>query len=154
MRRAIALLLAGTLPGAAFPASSSFGRGGFEGGNGDTSTPIKHLVVIFQENISFDHYFGTYPRLPIRWASPFSCSARNAHRKWLHARLTWKQPERLNPANGDGAANPFRLSERKPRPPTRITITAGAASIRQRTDGPVSDSVGTAGPPPSAPPVK
>jgi phospholipase C len=26
-----------------------------------TSTPIKHLVVIFQENVSFDHYFGTYP---------------------------------------------------------------------------------------------
>ena len=26
-----------------------------------TATPIKHLVVIFQENISFDHYFGTYP---------------------------------------------------------------------------------------------
>ena len=25
------------------------------------TTPIKHLVVIFQENISFDHYFGTYP---------------------------------------------------------------------------------------------
>jgi phospholipase C len=28
---------------------------------GDTTTPIKHLVVIFQENVSFDHYFGTYP---------------------------------------------------------------------------------------------
>ena len=27
-----------------------------------TYTPIKHLVVIFQENVSFDHYFGTYPR--------------------------------------------------------------------------------------------
>lgn len=27
----------------------------------DTATPIKHLVVIFDENISFDHYFGTYP---------------------------------------------------------------------------------------------
>jgi phospholipase C len=26
-----------------------------------TTTPIKHIVVIFQENISFDHYFGTYP---------------------------------------------------------------------------------------------
>ena len=26
-----------------------------------TSTPIKHLVVVFGENISFDHYFGTYP---------------------------------------------------------------------------------------------
>ena len=27
----------------------------------DTKTPIKHLVVIFQENHSFDAYFGTYP---------------------------------------------------------------------------------------------
>lgn len=27
-----------------------------------TATPIKHVVVIFQENVSFDHYFGTYPR--------------------------------------------------------------------------------------------
>ncbi|HEX4192682.1 MAG TPA: alkaline phosphatase family protein [Stellaceae bacterium] len=27
-----------------------------------TATPIEHLVVIFQENNSFDHYFGTYPR--------------------------------------------------------------------------------------------
>jgi phospholipase C len=26
-----------------------------------TATPIKHFVVIFQENVSFDHYFGTYP---------------------------------------------------------------------------------------------
>lgn len=26
-----------------------------------TSIPIKHLVVLFQENSSFDHYFATYP---------------------------------------------------------------------------------------------
>jgi phospholipase C len=25
-------------------------------------SPIKHLVVIYQENVSFDHYFGTYPK--------------------------------------------------------------------------------------------
>jgi len=25
------------------------------------TTPIEHVVVIFQENVSFDHYFGTYP---------------------------------------------------------------------------------------------
>ena len=35
-------------------------------GNGDaestqTTTPIKHVIVIFGENISFDHYFATYP---------------------------------------------------------------------------------------------
>ena len=27
----------------------------------NTKTPIKHLVILFQENVSFDHYFGTYP---------------------------------------------------------------------------------------------
>ena len=26
-----------------------------------TKTPVKHLVVIFQENVAFDHYFATYP---------------------------------------------------------------------------------------------
>jgi phospholipase C len=26
-----------------------------------TATPVKHLVVLFQENVSFDHYFATYP---------------------------------------------------------------------------------------------
>lgn len=33
------------------------------GGNHDgTATPIQHVVVIFQENVSFDHYFATYPK--------------------------------------------------------------------------------------------
>lgn len=27
----------------------------------ETATPIKHVIVIFDENISFDHYFATYP---------------------------------------------------------------------------------------------
>jgi phospholipase C len=35
---------------------NSSGRGGPA-----TTTPIKHIVIIFDENISFDHYFGTYP---------------------------------------------------------------------------------------------
>jgi phospholipase C len=26
-----------------------------------TTTPVKHLVVIYDENVSFDHYFATYP---------------------------------------------------------------------------------------------
>jgi phospholipase C len=26
-----------------------------------TTTPIKHVIVIFQENVSFDHYYATYP---------------------------------------------------------------------------------------------
>jgi phospholipase C len=30
-------------------------------GDSSTASPIKHVVVIFQENVSFDHYFATYP---------------------------------------------------------------------------------------------
>src|ERR1700730_17241973 len=26
------------------------------------TNPIQHVVVIFQENVSYDHYFGTYPK--------------------------------------------------------------------------------------------
>ena len=40
-----------------------------------TATPIKHLVVIFQENVSFDHYFGTYPiALNLPGETPFRAS--------------------------------------------------------------------------------
>jgi phospholipase C len=31
------------------------------GQGSSTTTPIQHVVVIYQENVSFDHYFGTYP---------------------------------------------------------------------------------------------
>jgi phospholipase C len=26
------------------------------------ATPITNVIVLFQENVSFDHYFGTYPK--------------------------------------------------------------------------------------------
>src|SRR5258705_393680 len=42
-----------------------------------TATPIKHVVVIFQENVSFDHYFGTYPNaLNLSGETPFMASPR------------------------------------------------------------------------------
>src|ERR1019366_6429288 len=37
------------------------GAGALADDHAPTATPIKHVVVIFQENVSFDHYFGTYP---------------------------------------------------------------------------------------------
>ncbi|GAC1595339.1 MAG: hypothetical protein NVS3B21_18340 [Acidimicrobiales bacterium] len=40
-----------------------------------TSTPIKHVVVIFQENVSFDHYFGTYPKATNTGGQPFAAAA-------------------------------------------------------------------------------
>jgi phospholipase C len=37
--------------------------------------PIRHLVVIFQENVSFDHYFATYPHASGADGSPFTARA-------------------------------------------------------------------------------
>jgi phospholipase C len=42
----------------------------------ETTTPIKHVVVIFQENVSFDHYFGTYPNAANTSGQPFSAAKR------------------------------------------------------------------------------
>ena len=38
---------------------------------GKTQTPVEHLVVIFQENVSFDHYFATYPAASNPPGEPF-----------------------------------------------------------------------------------
>jgi phospholipase C len=45
----------------------------------DTSTPIKHVVVIFQENVSFDHYFATYPYAANPGGEPIFLSRKGAH---------------------------------------------------------------------------
>ncbi|MFJ4923004.1 phospholipase C [Streptomyces sp. NPDC088725] len=43
-------------------AAPSWGAAPTAESGGGTATPVKHLVVIFDENISFDHYFATYPQ--------------------------------------------------------------------------------------------
>ena len=41
-----------------------------------TASPIKHVVVIFEENVSFDHYFGTYPNAAGTDGQPFQAAPR------------------------------------------------------------------------------
>src|SRR2546429_6494873 len=56
LTKVLAILAASTMtPLPMYPASAQDKDGS------STKTPIKHVVVIFQENVSFDHYFGTYP---------------------------------------------------------------------------------------------
>lgn len=75
------------------------------------TTPIHHLVVIFGENISFDHYFGTYPNAlnppnePAFHAQPGTPSING-----LTATLLQRNPNFLNvKVNRQDAVNPFRL---------------------------------------------
>ena len=74
-----------------------------------TTTPIQHLVVIFQENVSFDHYFGTYPTATNPSGEPaFTPLPGTPAVNGLQGGLSTANPN-LNPANGTGATNPYRL---------------------------------------------
>jgi len=74
-----------------------------------TSTPIKHVVVIFGENESFDHYFGTYPHATNPPGEPVFTAAQNTPAVNGFTPDLLNNNPNLNPANGTGAANPFRL---------------------------------------------
>lgn len=74
------------------------------------SAAIKHVVVIFGENVSFDHYFATYPTAANPAGEPpFTAAAGTPTPDGLNGTLLTANPNALNPANGAGATNPFRL---------------------------------------------
>ena len=84
--------------------------GGSGGGAGSTATPIKHLVVIFGENNSFDHYFGTYPVASNPDGEPAFVAAEGTPTvNGLDVALLNSNPNATNSTNGAGAVNPFRL---------------------------------------------
>jgi len=136
-----------------------------------TATPIKHLVVIFQENVSYDHYFGTYPHAQNNSGeTPFHAFANTPKNNNLVTPLDvnnnflplvgidlLNHNPNNNPAspgngrtNGANASNPFRLS-----PAQALTADQGhnespeeSAYNNGKMDG-FPAWVGTAGPPPA-----
>ncbi|MEO6965616.1 MAG: alkaline phosphatase family protein, partial [Acidobacteriaceae bacterium] len=76
-----------------------------------TTTPIQHVVVIFGENISFDHYFGTYPHALNPPNEPTFVPDQNTPTiNGLTTTLLKRNPNFFNVAvNGKDATNPFRL---------------------------------------------
>jgi phospholipase C len=66
---------------------------------GGTATPIKHVVVIFQENVSFDHYFGTYPNAAnLPGETPFNAKEDTPRANTLEAAgLLTNNPNKVNP---------------------------------------------------------
>ena len=136
-----------------------------------TATPIKHLVVIFQENVSFDHYFGTYPKAQnLTGETPFVAKKDtpkvnnlvtpldvNNHFAPLGGiDLINHNPNNSQTApnngkqNGTAASNPFRLA-----PSQALTADQGhnespeeSAYDNGKMDG-FPAWVGTAGPPPA-----
>ncbi len=68
-------------------------------GHGDsTATPIKHVVVIYDENVSFDHYFGTYPQAANTDGTPFKAAKHTpTPDNLVSARLLKKNPNQYAP---------------------------------------------------------
>src|SRR5215469_8198419 len=120
---------------------------------GRPSTPIKHIVIVFQENISFDHYFGTYPKALNPSGEPqFRAFPNTPTVNGLSIALRIANPN-LTPTNQSGATNPFRLRRSQ-------AVTSDQdhdyGPEQAAFDGGLMDlfplNVGTPGPPPSAPP--
>jgi phospholipase C len=136
-----------------------------------TATPIKHLVIIFQENISFDHYFGTYPVAQNTDGTPFHPSSNtptvnslltpldvnNGFKPLTGVDLINNNPNGPKGSgaaiNGAGASNPFRL---RPAQPFLADQGHNYKPEQQASDNGKMDAfpkfTGTAGPPPSTPP--
>ncbi|MDE0853233.1 MAG: alkaline phosphatase family protein [Nevskia sp.] len=147
--------------------STSGSSSGDPAANLATATPIKHLVVIYGENVSFDHYFGTYPAAQnntgeVKFTAASGTPTANNLKTPLDPSngfaaisgidLINNNPNATNTGNGAGATNPFRLA-----PSAAATADQGHnyKPEQQAADGGKMDAfpqyTGTSGPPPGAP---
>ena len=132
--------------------SGLFLNAGGAGAASPTKTPIKHIVVIFQENISFDHYFATYPVALNPSGEPsFTAAAGTPTVNGLAAGMLTLNPNYLNKTgNGTGAMNPFRLDRSQA---ATADQDHNYTPEQQAFDSGLMDSfpeyTGTAGPPPT-----
>ncbi|KIF76468.1 phospholipase C [Streptomyces sp. 150FB] len=98
-RRAAALAATAVmvaLGGSAMPASAATHAP--KDNSSKTSTPIKHVVVLFDENESFDHYFATYPKAANTDGTPFVASSKTPKVNNLaSAKLLTKNPNQYAP---------------------------------------------------------
>jgi phospholipase C len=76
----------------------------------DTATPIKHLVVIFDENVSFDHYFGTYPYAANTGGTMFVPKPGTPTVNGLYTKITKTGPVGPLLTHNPNEFNPMRLT--------------------------------------------
>ena len=130
-RGGLALAALVALSAIGLAAATGAGAGGTAGADPPTTTPIKHLVVIFQENVSFDHYFGTYPNAANPAGEPpFTRDAADADGERAERRRCSHPTTRTRRSRSGSTA-------RRPRPATRTTTTPTSRRLRRRADGPV-----------------
>jgi phospholipase C len=102
----LASKLAAEFPGYQVPATVS--KALYDQTN--TATPIKHLVVIFDENESFDHYFGTYPYAANTDGTPFVAKPGTPTVNGLYSEITPSGPIGPLLTDNPNLYNPQRLT--------------------------------------------
>lgn len=119
------------------------------------TTPIQHIVVIFQENVSFDHYFGTYPNATNPQGEPgFTPLANTPAVNGLSDALLSRNGNYYNTVNGTGATNPFRLDRSQAATSDQNhNYTPEQAAFHGGLMDAFPANTGTAGPPPSPGPI-
>ncbi|RMB81787.1 phospholipase C [Streptomyces shenzhenensis] len=87
-----------TVLGAAAPTWAAVPAGHHQD-RSSTATPIKHVVVLFDENISFDHYFATYPKAANTDGTAFTAAEKTPEDidTLAHAGLLTKNPNQYPP---------------------------------------------------------
>jgi phospholipase C len=112
-----------------------------------TTTPIKHLVVVFQENVSFDHYFGTYPNATNPNNEPqFQAAANTPSVNGLTQALLTANPNGENPARLD-RSQPLVCDQDHDYTPEQLAFDHGLMDMF-----PQNTQVESCSPPDQAPP--
>jgi phospholipase C len=94
VRRTLAVVAAG---GLCLAGTATAAAAGPQAAPRATATPITHLVVIFDENVSFDHYFGTYPSAANTDGNPFHAAKGTPSVNGLTPALLNHNPNQDNP---------------------------------------------------------
>jgi phospholipase C len=75
-----------------------------------TTSPIKHVVVLFDENESFDHYFGTYPYAANTDGTTFKAKPGTPTVNGLYSKITKSGPTGPLLTSNPNSYNPERLT--------------------------------------------
>ena len=102
----LAMILAASLIAAAAVTPIVFGQASAAAAKNPQTSKIQHVVVIFQENVSYDHYFATYPNATNPHGEPaFKADPNTPSANGLTPGLISTNPN---------AVKPFRLDRSQP----------------------------------------
>ena len=147
-RPMITLALAGaaTIASASLATATGVSAAPTVNNSAKTTSPIKHVVVIYQENVSFDHYFGTYPKATNTDGQPFTAKPLTPAVNGLTRELLTANPNGVNPQRL-GASNILTCDQNHNYTPEQQALDGGLMD-----KFPTYAQVESCSPPDTAPP--